>query len=124
MDIVQELKGKVTTGAIIPKPDAKADFIVKGWGTRRREEALIYRIPNHKNADKPYEKGINVSEWRKAYRRISGGEDFDKDWFSRNMSACAEEGDCNFTTIGGIFQMLGLVDYERGVYKSRKSSFR
>ncbi len=124
MDIIQELKTKVMAGAIIPKPNAKADFIVKGWGTRRGEEALIYRIPNHKNAAKPHEKGINVSEWRKVYRHVSWGEDFDKDWFSRNLSSCAEDGDCNFTTIGGVFQMLGLVYYEHGVYKSRKNSFK
>jgi hypothetical protein len=124
MEIVQEIKGRVITGTVIPKPDAKKDFVVKGWGMRRKEEALIYRIPNHRNADKPHEKGISVGEWRRAYRRISGGEDFDKDWFSRNMPACAEEGDCNFTTIGGIFQLLGLVDYERGIYKSRIGSFK
>ena len=124
MDIIQEIKKKITAGAVIPKPDAKADFIVKGWGKRRKEEALIYRIPNHKQPEKPHEKGVNLSEWRKAYRRISCGDDFEKDWFNRNMSACAEEGDCNFTTIGGIFQLLGLASYERGVYKPHKSSLK
>lgn len=44
MDIVQEVK-RLSTGNIIPKPDAKADFVVKGWGIRRGEEALILSNP-------------------------------------------------------------------------------
>ncbi len=124
MDIVQEIKTKIPAGSIIPKPDNRDDFIVKGWGKRRGEEALIYYIPNHNNPDKPYEKGINVSEWQKVYRRISTGEDFVKEWFSRNLPACATEGDCNFTTIGGVLQKLGIVDYERGQYISRKRNIK
>jgi hypothetical protein len=120
MEIIQELKDKIPSGIVIPKPNAKADFIVKGWGIRRGEEALVYRIPNHNNVGKPYEKGITVSEWRQAYTRISSDKAFERDWFTKNMSECAKEGGCNFTTIGGIFQLLGLVDYERGAYKPRK----
>ncbi len=117
IDIVAQIKAKIKSGTVIPKPDATADFVVKGWGMRRSEEALIYKVPNNKNPQKPYEKGINISEWKKAYRRVMNGEDFDKDWFTRNLPGCADEGDCNFTTIGGIFQLLGIVDYERGVYR-------
>jgi len=119
MDIVHEIKTKVTSGTVIPKPEAKANFVVKGWGMRRGETALIYQIPNHNNPRKPYEKGVNEGEWNKVYKRILYGENFTTDWFNRNMPNCAKEGSCNFTTIGGIFQLLGLVDYERGVYKPR-----
>lgn len=34
-------------GTVIPKPKARKDFIVKGLGTRRGEEALIYLIPKN-----------------------------------------------------------------------------
>jgi len=119
MDIIQRIKVKVTPGTIIPKPEAKGDFVVKDWGIRRKKDALIYLIPNHKNPGKPDEKGVNVVELRRVYGRIRSGKNFTKAWFNRNMPDCAEEGDCNFTTIGGIFQLLGVVDYERGVYKPR-----
>jgi hypothetical protein len=119
MNIIEEIKNKIPTGTIIPKPDNKADFIVKGWGKRRGEEALIYQIPNHADPTKPHEKGITVSEWQRAYRQICYDNSMDRDWFTRTLTRCAEEGDCNFTTIGGIFQKLGLVDYDRGVYTSR-----
>jgi hypothetical protein len=47
-------------GTVIPKPAAKADFLVKDIGTRRGERALIYSIPNHQNPGKPYHKGITA----------------------------------------------------------------
>jgi len=115
--IVGQIRAKAKPGVVIPKPDAKSDFIVKGWGKRRGEEALIYFVPNHRNPGRPNQKGINVSEWEKAYGRVVSGEDFSRQWFQKNMTACSDEGTCNFTTIGGIFQLLGLVDYERGAYK-------
>ncbi len=66
MDIVVEIKKRVSNDMVIPKPAAQADFTVKGWGKRRGEDALIYRIPNHTDPTHPYEKGITVSEWRQA----------------------------------------------------------
>jgi hypothetical protein len=120
MDIVEELKKRITPSTVIPKPNAKADFIVKGWGKRRGEEALIYWIPNHSNPSKPYEKGITVSESRQAYNHIRSGNDFTREWFNEQMAACTKEGGCNFTTIGGLFEVLGIVRYSgKGVHKAR-----
>ena len=56
---------------VIPKPENKEDFIVKGWGNRRGEDALIYYIPNNKSPSKPYQKGITVSKFEKAYDEIT-----------------------------------------------------
>ena len=119
--IIEQIKAKAKPGVIIPKPEAKSDFVVKGWGKRRGEEALIYLVPNHKNPGRPNQKGINISEWEKAFSRVMSGEDFSRRWFEQNMTACFDEVDCNFTTIGGVFQLLDLVDYEPGVYKLRRT---
>ncbi len=54
MDIVQELQEKFAAGTVIPTPDAKADFVAKGWGARRRQEALVYNIPNHDITSTPH----------------------------------------------------------------------
>jgi len=118
MDIIQEIREKIHPGTVIPKPQSKADFKVKGWGNRRGEHALIYLIPNHNNQLKPYQKGVNISEWEKVYTYIIGGGSLDHVWFRSNLPGCAKEGSCNFTTIGGIFLLLGLVYYERGKYSS------
>jgi hypothetical protein len=120
--ILTRIEGEVVPGTIIPKPKAQADFIVKAWGVRRGERALIYTIPNHKTATKPYEKGITVSEWVQAFERLTEAGDFSRSWFDRSMSACAKEGGCSFTTIGGVFELLGYAIYDRGTYRRTGAS--
>jgi hypothetical protein len=117
--ILEQIEKIAKSGTVIPKPMAKSDFVIKGWGKRRREIALIYRIPNQKNPGFYYEKGITKSEFEKAYQQILNNGNFSTEWFNQNMQGCAKEGGCNFTTIGGIFELLGLVNYERGIYRKK-----
>lgn len=66
---------------------------------------------------KPYQKGITSSEWRLAHEQLARTGEFSRAWFNETMPACAKEGGCNFTTIGGIFQLLGEAEYQRGIYR-------
>jgi len=117
MTTIQARLEELPGGTVIPKPEAKGDFIIKGWGMRRGERALIYTIPNHKNSSKPHQKGITRSEWERAFERLQGTGEFTHLWFNTALPACAKEGSCNFTTIGGVFQLLGLAAYKRrGIY--------
>jgi hypothetical protein len=116
--IVSEIERTAKPGTKIPKPEPRGDFIVKRWGVRRGERALIYTIPNHKKPTKPYEKGITASEWVKAFDRLMATGEFTRSWFDRSMPSCAKEGGCNFMTIGGVFQLLGYAAHDRGVYKA------
>jgi hypothetical protein len=119
--IAERLRASIDAGRLIPKPEAKSDFVVKGWGKRRGESALIYQIPNHSNPSKPYEKGITVAEFEKAHAELVKSGEMTRDWFNRNLPDCAKEGGCNFTTIGGIFELLGEANYsDRGVYVRTK----
>jgi hypothetical protein len=118
--IFEEIEKKIAPGTIIPKPRARAAFIVKGWGMRRAERALIYTIPNHRTPTKPFEKGVTVSEWFKAFERLSNAGHFSRSWFELSMPACAKEGGCNFTTIGGVFEILGHATYGRGTYQRNR----
>ena len=118
-DILAEIQSKIIPGTVIPKPQARADFIVKGWGLRRGERALIYTIPNHKTPTKPHEKGITVSEWIKAFKHLTDTGDLSRLWFDKSMRECAKEGSCNFTTIGGVLELLGYAaPNDRGKYCS------
>ena len=115
--IIERIRKTILPGTVIPKPEAKSAFIVKNWGRRRGEEALVYLIPNHVNPGKPREKGIALSEFRRAYDELQRAEKLTRTWFNNNLVACSKEGGCNFTTIGGIFQLLGVAKYSgRGVY--------
>jgi hypothetical protein len=87
--ILADIERAVRPGMVIPKPKAKGDFLVKGWGGRRGERALIYTIPNHKTPTKPFEKGITTSEWKRAFAHLIDTGDFNRSWFNRSMPACA-----------------------------------
>lgn len=108
-DLFRLIREKIKPGTEIPKLTGSC-FQNKGWGRRRGEEALVYIIPGG------YEKGITVSEFNKAYCWLMETGSFSKKWFDENMQACAKEGGCNFYAIGGIFGLLGLVNYRRGEY--------
>jgi len=112
-------------GTVIPKPKATADFRIKGWGKRRGEVALTYWVPNHKAPSKPLVKGITVLEFSRAYEQLLKGAQFTRRWFNANLGACAKEGSCNFTTIGGIFELLGVAHYDRpGTYVLNKAKVK
>lgn len=86
-------------------------------GKRRGEDSLIYTIPSH-TRDKPYEKGITLSEFEKSYSQLQETGCLERSWFTSYLKECAKEGSCNFTTIGGVFQLLGIAQYsERGKYQ-------
>lgn len=108
-------------GTVIPKPKSTSEFKIKSWGKRRGEDALTYWVPNHKNPAKPLVKGITVLEFSRAYDQLLQDSQFTRKWFNVNLEACAREGSCNFTTIGGIFQLLGVAHYDRpGIYVLKK----
>ena len=111
-----------SAGKVIPKPEAKAPFLIKGMGRRRGEPALIYTILSH-TGRRPYEKGITITEFEKAYTQLKRIGAFDRSWFNENLSSCAKDGGCNFTSLGGVFQILGIAEYsERGQYIDRARS--
>jgi hypothetical protein len=116
--IITRILTEAPPGTVIPKPDARRPFYVKGRGTRRGEPALIYTIPNHRDPRHPYEKGVTANEFEAAYGELLATGELTHRWFNEHLSACAAEGPCNFTTIGGLFQRLGLAEYvPRGVYR-------
>ena len=116
--IVRLVEQVAAPGTVIPKPEARGDFFVRRWGRRRGERALIYAIPNHRDEKRPYEKGITESEWVAAHDRLASAGNFTRTWFRCAMPACEAEGSCNFTTIGGVFELLGIARYvQRGTYE-------
>jgi hypothetical protein len=119
--IIERIKNEIPPGIEIPKPNAKERFLIKGWGKRRQQEALIYFVPNHNNPNMPYQKGITVSEFETAYRQLVDTGELTRKWFNEHLSFCAGEGPCNFTTVGGVLELLGVCKYESlGIYRWQK----
>jgi len=120
MNIKDKIKslGLNSIGEVIPKPNTKKPFRIKGMGHRRNEEALIYFIPSHTRPS-PYQKGITLSEFESAYSQLKISGKLTRQWFNLNLPICAKEGSCNFTTVGGIFELLKLAKYYgKGCYTS------
>ena len=116
--IIDRIRRLVRQDMVIPKPEAKAPFRVKAWGRRRGEEALVYTVPNHKNPERPSQKGITVSEFEAAYDELVKNGKLTRTWFESRFPKCAAEGSCNFTTVGGIFVLLADAEYaKRGEYQ-------
>lgn len=111
-ELTQKIKS-LPTGTVIPKPESEKDFIIKGLGMRRGEEALIYRIPteNLEKYPRGHEKGVTFTEFYEAYTVLQKTSKLTREWFDENLPECAKEGGCNFTTIGGIFELLGIASY-------------
>ena len=115
--IVERIRAEVPPGTAIPKPYT-GDYLTKGWGRRRGRPALVYRIPNLRDPKHPHEKGTTDSEFTLAYDQLNDTGTLTREWFNRNLWGCAQEGSCNFTTIGGVFELLGEASWaERGVYR-------
>ena len=115
---LSQIKQTVFPGVIIPKPLSKQVYVVVGWGRSRGEEALVYRLPPKPNTKKASTKRIPASVFEEANKELRGTGQITRVWFQRSFPVVDADGDCNFTTLGGVFELLGRAVYARpGVYK-------
>jgi len=116
--IIERIKSDIRPGTIIPKPQSAREYRVVGWGQSRGEDALVYSIPTRSSGRKPSTKRIKISDFQAAYDVLVKTGGFTHSWFEENLPDCAKDGSCNFTTIGGIFELLGEAQYgHRGAYR-------
>jgi hypothetical protein len=108
-----QIKNALGPGTKIPR----TNYVVKGFGERRGQAALVYLIPNSHAPSKPSEKGVNESEWQQAHDQLMQSGYFSRKWFNAAMSECAKGQPCNFSVIGSIFVWLGIADYEESSHK-------
>lgn len=93
----------IIVGANIPKP-------------RGHECAILYIHENNENHFLKYSTGnsgkiISKVEFRGAYQRLLDNNSFSRQWYNENFPQKATSSPCNFTTIGGIFLMLNIVEF-------------
>jgi len=121
--ILERIKKATPPGTKIPKPESDESYIVVGWGTSRGEEALVYELPVKPTSMKASQKRIHASAFRFADEVLKTTDEITRSWFAANFPELERDGSCNFTTLGGIFELLGLAVYEgRGVYRRRATS--
>jgi len=116
--LLSRIKAVAKPGITIPKPYSKGKYIVERWGISREEEALVYSIPKRPATKSQSMKRIRGSDFQAAYKVLNETGLFKSTWFDKYLPQCAKDGRCNFTTIGGIFELIGDAKYiQKGVYK-------
>jgi hypothetical protein len=119
-DTVKLLKS-LPVGTVIPKPQAIGEFRIKGWVDSPDGEALTYVIPSHTD---PFEK-ISTRRIRLAFRRLISTGELTRSWFKTTALKNTDEGGYNFTSVGGLFCLLGFAEYVVGsaTYRRRTTTW-
>jgi hypothetical protein len=116
--VLEHILDVALPGAKIPKPRASKRYPVVKWGTKRNgEDAMFYEIPSSKPGGKPTTKNISISTIKAVARYVEAHAEFTAEWFKRTFPDEHASAPCNFTTLGGLMELAGVVRYEsRGRY--------
>ena len=107
-DEAYDLLRSLPPGTRIPKPGSDRRYEIKGWVSVNGEERIAYTVAN---------KAIPISWLRKSLGELSRTGRLESAWFRRAFYKGKDLGGCNFTTVGGLFQLIGIAKYSRpGVY--------
>lgn len=121
--ILERIKKATPPGTKIPKPESDESYVVIGWGISRGEDALVYELPMKPTSRRASQKRIPASAFRCAHEVLQATDEITRIWFATNYPELERDGSCNFTTLGGVFELLGEAVYAgRGVYQRRATS--
>jgi len=121
--ILQRIRAAAKPATQIPKPQSTDIYTVVGWGQSRGEKALVYRLPTKSGTKKASEKRITESAFVAGFEVLQKSGELTREWFKRNFPALERDGGCNFTTLGGILELIGEAQYAGpGVYKKTKTA--
>jgi hypothetical protein len=121
--LISRIKAVATPGTRIPKPKSNGIYVVLGWTVSRGEEALVYRIPKRPGTKRASQKRIPVSAFEEAFAELTKSGTLTRRWFRASFPVLDHDGGCNFTTIGGVFELLGEARFvQSGVYAVVRSA--
>ena len=119
--VIERIKAKCPPGTVIPKPQSADKYVIKGWGKSRGEDAIVYQLPMKPYSKKASTKRIPVSAFMRTFDKLTNNGEISRTWFRKEFPDLDKDGSCNFTTIGGIFILLGEAVYMgEGFYESKK----
>ena len=118
MTTLDRIKKVAVAGRTIPKPTSSHGYAVIEWGISRGEEALVYRIPTKGNTVRASTKRVPSSVFEAADGVLAATGEITRAWFAKTFPKVWADGACNFTTLVGVFELLGDVTYaEPGKYR-------
>jgi hypothetical protein len=108
-DFYRQLK-QLPIGTVIPKAESEKEYRITRWFYQDGQEWFSYSIAN---------KSIPISWVRGCFDQIQTTGELRTAWFRNTFYSGKDLGSCNFTTIGGLFVLLGAAERVReGVYSS------
>lgn len=120
MYTLQELKDAVVelykNNTPIPKPNTSARILKVAVANIHGEEkdSFYYSIGSSKKKPVPFD------TLYAAYQRLTETGTFSRAWYKETFPVEVADCPCNFTTIGGVFIVLGFAEYmENGVYRRK-----
>ena len=116
MSIIEYVKA-IPKGTQIPKPESDEIYTVVGLGKSRGEPALVYQIPGKSKSTKRVP--LSAFKWADE-QLVTTGKLVHSD-FTDAFPKVDNDGGCNFTTLGGVFVLMGDAFYEtRSVYRRKE----
>lgn len=109
-EIVALLKN-LPVGTVIPKPEAVSEFRINGWVDSTDGEALAYIIPSHAVPPRAHSKTVSTRRIKLSFARLMTTGELTRSYFRTTGAKNTDEGGCNFTTVGGLFCLLGFAEY-------------
>ncbi len=103
--LVSEIKSKLPIGTRIPRP--RKDTVIIDYRYIKGVECLSYRIGSDDEGQ------LTKMDFDIAYSKLMNQSSITRDWFyaTRNTKPC------DYTTLGGIFILLGIATYiGKGTY--------
>ena len=111
-EFVDRIKKKIVPGKVIPRPNS-AGLVVSNW-SNTGECGVVYCAPS-------YSKKVTESELEKAYDQLMATGKLTRAWFMASIPGSKNK-PCNFTAIGGIFELMDLAYYDRpGMYRKKQT---
>jgi hypothetical protein len=97
-------------GTSIPKVESTRNHQIKDWSFKGTKESFSYTVAS---------KSMRVSWIRGCFEELGKTGELRTAWFRESFYDGEDLGGCNFTTIGGLFILIGIAKRARkGLYVS------
>ncbi len=118
--IQQHVERLVREKAIVPKPQSTETYRLVRIGKSRGARALVYELPKRPESKRVSTKRIPLPVIEECAHRLFCTGSIKRTWFAEHYPQLESDGTCNFTTVGGVLQLLGLARYSGlGEYATR-----
>lgn len=116
MSILHDIIQLVNENARVPKPKSSEVYTLKRIGISRGKKAVVYEIPKKIKSKQFSEKRIPLDVFEAAVHQIKTKGILSKTWFKQTYPDIDADGSCNFTTLGGVLELLKIVIYKQPGY--------